>query len=340
MRKTLTVTGLTAVCAVVLGAGCTERFRVEDLTPEQRAAVADVRFYETLNLPQNAYTKLGTVEAVSCSNSGWEPRPSNAEALNKLRFKTAQMGGDGVTQLLCSASTANFQANCWRAITCAGTAIKIAKRGDGKINAGGSGSGFFINAQGDLVTNAHVTDGCSEVTVRSGDVSGEGDVFYQDRRTDLALVRTRRSAPAFLRVRIAPPLQLAEPVITVGFPLGSTLSQQIHITDGAISALAGVRDDTRMVQFTAPIHPGNSGGPLVDLAGNLVGVNTSGFDASFAQNVNFAVKTATLVTFLDVAKGEYRAVTSGASLAKTEVAANTARATVKLICDPSAAPSS
>jgi S1-C subfamily serine protease len=120
------------------------------------------------------------------------------------------------------------------------------------------------------------------------------------------------------------------------------LSKQIHITDGSVSALAGSRDNTAWLQFTAPIQPGNSGGPLVDLAGSLVGVNSKSLNPELfeAQNVNFAIKTSAVITFLDSTRAQYHTVKSGAALAKTEVAAATARATVKLICEPSAAPSS
>lgn len=337
MRGTATIPPLLAAGLIALG-GCVQRVQVEDMAPSERAAAADVRFYENLGAPKGAYETLGPVEATSCQTTRFDEPPSPADAVTQLRIKVAQLGGDGVIQFLCSPRGPSFVPACSRSITCAGTAIKIAKRGGGNIAAGGSGSGFFINAQGDLITNAHVTNGCSKVTVRVGDASNEGDVVYQDRRSDLALVRTGRASSAFLRLRVAPAVQLAETVVTAGFPLGGTLSAQIHITDGSVSSLAGYKDDTRELQFTAPIQPGNSGGPLVDLAGNLVGVNSATIEV--AQNVNFAIKAATVITFLDSARAPYHTATSGASLAKTEVAASTARATVKLICDPSTASSS
>jgi S1-C subfamily serine protease len=183
------------------------------------------------------------VEATSCQRFRFDAPPSTSEALNLLRLHTARLGGEGVTQLLCSTRGANpLPSSCIRSVTCVGTAIK--HRSKPAALAGGSGSGFFINAQGDLVTNAHVTNGCTKVTVKSGDVTGEGDVVYQDRRTDLALVRTSRPSPSFVRLRIAPPVQLAETVVTAGYPLGDVLSKQIHITDGAVSALAGGFDNT------------------------------------------------------------------------------------------------
>jgi S1-C subfamily serine protease len=333
MKRRVTIPALLVAASLV--SGCVESLYVEDMPPDQRAAAADVRLYENLGVPKSAYKTLGSVEGTSCQTTLYDARATLAEALTKLRLKTAQLGGNGVIQYLCSSRGPSFVPACSSSFTCAGTAIKFNTEIAERPSLGGSGTGFFINPQGDIVTNAHVTRGCSKVTVRAGEKSGEGTVAYTDNRTDLALVRTGHPAEAFLKLRMAPAVQLGESVVTAGFPLGSILSSQIHVTDGSVSSLAGARDDTRMIQITAPIQRGNSGGPLVDAAGNLVGVNTAGFDASVAQNVNFAVKTSLVATFLDSARVQYTTTSSVGTLPKTEIAARTARATVKLICDPS-----
>jgi S1-C subfamily serine protease len=340
MKTSVRIAASAAAGLALLITGCVERLHVEELSVAERTAVANVGIYD--HLPPKTYESVAPVEATSCQTTRFEPAPSHAEALNLLRLKTARLGGEGIMQLLCSARGVTFVPNCMRSVTCVGTAIKHRPQMFASTLEAKSGSGFFINAQGDLVTNAHVTNGCTKVTVKSGDVTGDGDVVYQDRRTDLALVRTRRPSPSFVRLRIAPPVQLAETVVTAGYPLADVLSKQIHITDGAVSALAGGFDNTAWLQFTAPIQPGNSGGPLVDLSGNLVGVNSNSLNPELfnAQNVNFAVKTSTVITFLDTTRTQYHTATSDVLLAKTEVAAKTAVATVKLICEPSPAPSS
>ena len=339
----VTVVALLAAGAMALVAGCVERLDVTQLTPEHRAAAADVYFYENLLLPSGAYQTIGAVEGTSCQATRFEDGPSASEAMNKLRVKTAQMGGNGVIQFLCSNRGASFVPACVRSITCAGTAIKFATDAGGDDKQSGDvislGSGFFINPRGDVVTNAHVVEGCSTAAVRAGDQRGQGTVLYRDSRADLALIRTGGPAPAFLQLRVSPPVQLAETVVTAGYPLAGLLSSQIHITDGSISSLAGIGDNTTVLQFTAPIQNGNSGGPLVDLGANLVGVNSAGLNPRIqSQNVNFAVKTSAVITFLDSIGAEYRTITSRPTLAKTEVAAIVSRATVQLLCRRSAKP--
>ena len=85
-----------------------------------------------------------------------------------------------------------------------------------------------------------------------------------------------------------------ETVVAMGFPLHGTLSSQGNVTVGTISALAGYNDDFRELQFSAPIQPGNSGGPLIDRSGHVVGIVSSELVSEIAeevpQNVNFAIK--------------------------------------------------
>jgi uncharacterized protein len=85
-------------------------------------------------------------------------------------------------------------------------------------------------------------------------------------------------------------------VVALGYPLTGLLSSDVNVTTGVISALAGVRSDTRFLQLTAPVQPGNSGGPLLDMSGHLVGVVSAKLNAvavatgDIPQNVNFALK--------------------------------------------------
>jgi len=99
---------------------------------------------------------------------------------------------------------------------------------------------------------------------------------------------------------------VGEEVTAVGFPLGSLLGTSIKATEGTISSLTGLNNDTRMMQITAPIQPGNSGGPLLDDGGYVIGVVTAKLDeiavaeniGSLPQNVNFALKGSIVINFL------------------------------------------
>src|SRR5262249_31611076 len=114
----------------------------------------------------------------------------------------------------------------------------------------------------------HVVKGCSLVRVRVGGVLHDGIVAFTDDRNDLALVRTHVTDVEPLRFREGKKgIRPADGVVALGYPYSGLLATSPQVTTGAVSALAGVHDDTRVLQLTAPIQPGNSGGPLLDLTG-------------------------------------------------------------------------
>ena len=170
-----------------------------------------------------------------------------------------------------------------------------------------SGSGFIV-AEGRALTNHHVIDGCQRVTVRTA--QGQtlpAKVSASDARRDLALLTFDAGAGPPLRFRENPAVARGEQVITYGFPLSGVLSSGPSLTSGDISALAGLRDNPLHYQISAPVQPGNSGGPLLDARGNVVGVVVSKLNAmriaqmtggDIPQNVNFAIKGSEAVIFL------------------------------------------
>jgi TPR repeat protein len=170
-----------------------------------------------------------------------------------------------------------------------------------------SGTGFFINREGNILTNHHVVDGCS--AVRWGAPSKAAQVIASDPQNDLAVLKTDYPVGhvAAFSTRDA---SLGQPVHAVGFPLRGTLASGLNATTGTISALAGLRDDSRFVQITAPVQPGNSGGPLLATNGAVLGIITSKLSPAWAisaigdipQNVNFAIRTVIVRVFLE-AKG-------------------------------------
>jgi hypothetical protein len=169
-------------------------------------------------------------------------------------------------------------------------------------SAQSSGTGFFINEDGWLITNAHVLEGCGVLSVARG-----GTIIDQrvDRLNDLAALRVAPTDPvAALRLR-QKPLRLGEDVVAMGFPLAGMLSDSLKTTTGNVNSLIGIGNDTRYIQISTPIQPGNSGGPLVDESGALVGVTTAtlargvGDRGDFvAQNVNFAIRANVVELFL------------------------------------------
>ena len=127
-------------------------------------------------------------------------------------------------------------------------------------------------------------------------------------------------------------------VIAIGFPFHGLLTSDFTVTTGIISSLAGIFNDTRFLQISAPIQPGNSGGPLLDTGGTIVGVVAEKLNAlkvaratgEIPENINFAIKTGALRDFLDNSVVPYR-TSEPAGDKKTADIASAARAYTMLI---------
>ena len=163
-----------------------------------------------------------------------------------------------------------------------------------------TGTGFYISSD-TIVTNFHVVNGCAELRLhKSGGDLGTAQVLATSRADDLAALRTAAPAKSFLRLRIGAPIKAAEPVLVFGYPLAEALSSAGNTTVGNVTALAGLGDDSRYIQISAAVQPGNSGGPAIDEAGRLMGVVVAKLNAlaiarltgDIPQNVNFAIKVA------------------------------------------------
>jgi S1-C subfamily serine protease len=170
-----------------------------------------------------------------------------------------------------------------------------------------SGTGFFVTMDGTVVTNAHVVEDCSAIRVTSDQgATGVAKVVARDDRNDLALLGTGLAAKKAAAFRTS--IRLGEGVEAFGYPLTEVLAKAGNFTLGNVSALVGLGEDSRYLQISAPVQPGNSGGPLLDQNGNLVGVVSAKLNAlklmlvtqgDIAQNVNFAIKASIVVSFLE-----------------------------------------
>jgi S1-C subfamily serine protease len=206
------------------------------------------------------------------------------------------------------------------------------------------GSGFFVTAEGRFITNAHVVRGCYEIGIRQHDGTvGRGRVIANDDADDLALgqIDAVGQYPA-ISIRSDPP-KLGEDILVFGFPLPGVLASSGNLTLGNITALSGLGDNTSMEQVSAPVQPGNSGGPVMDKAGNLVGVVVAKLDSEklasithgIPQNVNFAIKPAVLTNFLAAHSVAYTSAASDSEpLGTSAVAALSENVTVQVYCKP------
>ncbi|MBR0794265.1 trypsin-like peptidase domain-containing protein [Bradyrhizobium jicamae] len=178
----------------------------------------------------------------------------------------------------------------------------------------GTGTGFVVSSSGHVVTNHHVVDGCTEIT---GNLSGEAPVKLRlvsdDETNDLALLQAPSPFKEAASIRQSS-IKVGDGVVAIGYPYHGLLTSDFTVTTGIVSSLSGILNDTRHLQISAAVQPGNSGGPLFDLGGAVVGVVAAKLDAvrmaratgSIPENVNFAIKTGALRDFLDNSAVEYR----------------------------------
>jgi S1-C subfamily serine protease len=181
---------------------------------------------------------------------------------------------------------------------------------------GGSGSGFIIEPDGLILTNRHVVDAATDVTVTLADGSTyDGTVKGVDTFTDLALVKIDASDLPTVPLGDSSALQVGQLAIAIGSPLGTFPGS---VTSGIVSGLdrtitasdplgPGANVLRHLIQTDAAINPGNSGGPLLDGDGKVIGVNTA--EAGMAQGIGFAVP-------IDLAKAIVDQVKSGEEIAR------------------------
>jgi serine protease Do len=182
------------------------------------------------------------------------------------------------------------------------------KRQAEKEDSSSFGTGFFV-ATGRVLTNHHVIKPCrTQPKVKYPDFKAE-DAFVaaEDEANDLVLLRTNMANSGIGTFRFPP--KLGEAVASFGFPYGQALNTSGNFTLGNVTALVGVGDDTGKFQISAPLQPGNSGGPLLDGSGRVIGVSqrvlgtlkmAESQRGAVPQNVNFAISAAVAVNFLNV----------------------------------------
>lgn len=183
----------------------------------------------------------------------------------------------------------------------------------------GNGTGFFISKSGCIVTNFHVIEGVSSIGIelkyKGKNVTFNAVVLRSDKVNDLAILKIadykfkglEKDIPYKIPKEIRTDLGIGEvgsEVFALGYPQALkvyrvNMGKDIKFTDGRISSKSGFEGDKRYYQSTTPIHGGNSGGPLFDFDGNLIGINTSGLRTDVAQNVSYSIKSSFLSEMID-----------------------------------------
>ena len=157
----------------------------------------------------------------------------------------------------------------------------------------GFGTGFFVSEDGYLLTNQHVVSGCASLSVDGSPAT----VVAEDTVFDLALLRVNVLSDTTTASFAADPARLNSDVTVAGYPLPDLLGG-LNVTRGSVTSLKGMGGDGINMQISAPVQPGNSGGPVLNATGQVVGVVVAKLDIAYAlkeyddipQNVNFAIR--------------------------------------------------
>lgn len=178
----------------------------------------------------------------------------------------------------------------------------------------GNGTGFFLSPQGYIATNYHVIDGANTIQVnftRNGQIeSHPATVVVTDQQNDLAIIKiddnTFKAMPAIPYGLLTRTQDTGSTVFAMGYPMADVMGTEVKFTDGKISSKSGIQGDVRVYQITVPIQPGNSGGPLFDMDGNVVGITSSGLNRDYfkSENVNYAIKASYLKSLMEACPQE------------------------------------
>lgn len=203
-----------------------------------------------------------------------------------------------------------------------------------------SGSGFFVNKNGYLVSNYHVVEMCQYIlAVMDGDLLNV-KVVASDITNDLIVGKVEELSNNNFLALSSDGAFLGDNVIAAGFPLAGTLSDNLKVTRGIVSSMSGLNNNYSEYQIDAAVQSGNSGGPLIDASGNVVGVVVAQLNKYkllqereiIPENVNFAVKSQNVSVFLSANNIDFISKDSKKVIQNRVVAESAEDSTVMLLC--------
>jgi S1-C subfamily serine protease len=213
---------------------------------------------------------------------------------------------------------------------------QIAALDEAELEIVAYGTAFFISRDGYLLTNHHVVDGCDQMVVLTVDGAYPARVIDANERFDLALLKVKKSGMPFAAFANFLP-EPGDAAYAVGYPLLGELTG-IKITDGIVSGLSGPGGDETRLQLTIPIQPGNSGGPVLDESGLVIGVISSKFTGQISESdfyfegISFAIVPEAVDAFLAHNKVEPTVYTSDVEMKTREIMRNASTYTWPALC--------
>ena len=164
------------------------------------------------------------------------------------------------------------------------------------------GTGFLFSTKDYIITNWHVVKGAGSILAKfTNGETVEAKVVAKDIRSDIAILKLAKAPPlSAIQIKLGDSSQarMGEKVFTIGYPASNLMGERPKYSEGVINALTGLKDDPAFFQVSLPIQPGNSGGPLFNERGEVIGITTASLSSlaidamgAIPQNVNYAIKS-------------------------------------------------
>lgn len=193
-----------------------------------------------------------------------------------------------------------------------------------------SGTGFFVTHDGHILTNNHVINNCDKISVHGDGMSTGAVLIARDEKHDLALLKATFTSPNMAYFNsMKQPLHPGDPVVVIGYPGESWREHDPIIRASTIIDLKGPTGEEKWLQFNDSLQHGNSGGPLLDSAGNVVGVvvaktelhiKKTGYDAEeIIKKSDIAISLPVVKDFLEANNIQYQTADSGLYLSEDRV---------------------
>ena len=180
---------------------------------------------------------------------------------------------------------------------------------------------------------------CSSITIKQNKKDIPASLIVSDVRNDVALLKAGETN-SMAYIRGGRGVRQGDSIIAYGYPLSNILSSSAKVTTGMVNSLSGLGDDFRYMQISAPVQPGNSGGPLIDTSGNVVGVVSSKLNAAeiqkttgdIPQNINFALKSSVIKDLLDANEINYETRPFLQDFSVADIIEDASKYTVQIHC--------
>lgn len=196
----------------------------------------------------------------------------------------------------------------------------------------GTGSSFAINTSGLLITNHHVAGDCSKISVQKDNSIIPAELIGADESNDLALIQLKNQRTPALSFSNKK-LSIGEKVVVLGYPLSDVLGSDIRVTTGIVNSLSAIHDSKVRMQISAEVQPGNSGGPVLNEYGEVVGIVVAKLKRNFnAENVNFAIRLPIVRAFLELHEVSPHAMKQVKPVDTPEIARVAAQSTYLVMC--------